>query len=652
MRTCLSRLTTRAAFALLLGATALPVLAAPAASATTATTPAATTPVASATSAACPAPASAALAGFFDGVVPGSLKKDHVPGAVVSVVSGDRTVFAKGYGLADVARGVAFDPSRSLVRIASITKLFTWTAVMQQVEAGRLDLDADVNRYLKGFEIPATYAEPVTLRTLMNHTAGFEDQVVGTGARASADVPPLGEYLARHVPARIRPPGEVSAYSNYGAALAGHIVAEVTGEPYDRYVRRHLLDPLGMTHSTATEPVPAPLAPGLARSYDSDAAPPRPVPFVFDLMPPDGSISATAADMANFMIAHLNGGRSGDRAVLSPATVALMHQRSFTADPRLGGYAHGFMDRTFNGHRVLMHDGGWEGFSSVLMLVPDCRLGLFLSANATGGAGTLGLISAFFDRFTPPPATPESLQAPRSSFPLTSTPPRPGFYARTRHNESTIEKILVLLGSLRLTVAGDGTVHFEGKDWVPRNGGLYDRKGGVEHLASLAGPSGHRYVAVDRGSTYQLIPFWQTPLFNLPVLLVFAVTALGALAVPAAALRRRLSRRPVTVSATWRTARALAAGAAALGLAFLVLLAIQLFGDTGEFVYGAPAGFRALLLMPLVVLPMAGAAAVCTVVAWRSGGVAARVHQVTVLAGLSALAWFLWQWNLVGWQFP
>ena len=247
----------------------------------------------------------AAVAEYFDAAVPGKLDRDHVPGAVVSVVAGGETVFAQGYGLADVEHGTPMSATGSLVRIASVTKLFTWTAVMQQVEAGRLDLDADVNTYLD-FTVPATFPAPVTLRTLMNHTAGFEDHIVGTGARTAEDVPPLRDYLAANMPRRIYPPGVVPAYSNYGAGLAGYIVSRVSGEPYDEYVQRHLLDPLGMAHSTATEPVPAALASGLARSYDSDTG--ATVPFTFDRMPPDGSMSTTAADMARFAAAHLGHG--------------------------------------------------------------------------------------------------------------------------------------------------------------------------------------------------------------------------------------------------------------------------------------------------------------------------------------------------------
>src|SRR5262245_49619652 len=453
---------------------------APAASPAAAASPAVAARLAPAS---CSSATPADLAGFFDSTVPARLQQDHVPGVVISVVNHDSQLFAKGYGMADTARGVAFDPDRSLVRIASITKLFTFTAVMQQVQAGKIDLGADVNTYLKSFKVPATYPEPVTMEDLMDHTAGFEDRAVGIGARTAADVPPLGEYLADHMPDRIRPPGTVYAYSNYGAALAGYVVTQVSGEPYDAYTPRHLLDPLRMSHTTATEPVPAALAGDLAVSYNTDDVAPRAIPFTFDPMTPDGSISTTATDMGHFMMANLNQGRYGDAAILSPETLALMHTRSFADDPLLGGHAHGFIDKTINGHHVLMHDGGWEAFESVMLLIPGCDLGLFLSTNSTGGADSMAAeLRAFFDRFAPTPATPDVLDGPIRKSTLTPSAPTAGFYALTRHNESTVEKLLVLLGPLRLTVGTDGTVHFINKEWRPEANGRYAAVDGSAHL--------------------------------------------------------------------------------------------------------------------------------------------------------------------------
>ncbi|SHN20355.1 serine hydrolase domain-containing protein [Cryptosporangium aurantiacum] len=581
-------------------------------------------------------PATAASAAdYFNRTVPGKLARDDVPGAVVSVVSGTQTVFTRGYGESDVAGGVPMSADESLVRIASITKLFTATAVMQQVEAGRLDLDADVNTYLKTFRIPRTYPEPVRLRDLLNHTAGFEDRIIGTGARTAEDVVPLGEYLADNVPARIRPPGVVSAYSNYGAALAGYLVTLVSGEPYDRYIQRHILTPLAMAHTTASEPVPRGLK--LARSYGDDG---DVVPFTFDQLTPDGAISATASDMARFAIAHLNQGRG----ILSPATTATMHTRSFSADPRLGGYAHGFIDRTVNGHRVLMHDGSWEGFGSALLLVPDCRVAVFFSLNSSAGFEVLGeVVEGFLDRFAPGSAGP-STSGPRAE------PPQAGFYAPTRRNASGVEKLLTLLGPARLRVESDGTLRFRNKTWTPSGDGSYRNED--DHLVAVSGSDGVRYVGTD-GPTFELLGRTQTLPFNLGVLLVFAVAALSALVVPIVGgyrLARRRAARPGT-RRTWRVSRGLAASAALLGLAFLIGLAASLFGDTSAYLYGAPLSFRLLFCLPLVAFALAAGAVGCTVVGWRGAGVLSRVHQVVLLVGIGALTWFCWQWNLIGWQF-
>ena len=144
-------------------------------------------------------------------------------------------------------------------------------------------------------------------------------------------------------------------------------------------MQQHILDPLGMRHSTAEEPVPARLAADQAASYDYVDRAYRRIPFTFDKLVPDGSISATANDLARFMIAHLQDGRLGDTRVLAESTARLMHQRSFAPDPRLDGYAHGFKERTLNGHRVIMHDGTWERFASAMLLVPDADLGVFVS---------------------------------------------------------------------------------------------------------------------------------------------------------------------------------------------------------------------------------------------------------------------------------
>lgn len=569
-----------------------------------------------------------ALTTFFDAQVGGRLAENGVPGAVVTVVQGGQTVFSRGYG--EASPGTPFDPDRSMLRIASISKLFTWVAVLQQVQAGRIDLDTDVNTYLKAFQIPATYSRPITVRDLMNHTAGFEDRIIGYGAKNAADVPPLATALVNLMPRRIRPPGEVTAYSNYGAALAGYIVSVVSGEPYDQYVQRHILDPLGMAHSTATEPVPAALAGNLAHSYVTDEKPVRTVPFTFDVTTPDGSVTATASDMMRFANAYLSG-------TLVPAAYT---GRSYATDPRLGGYAYGFEDRMFDGHRVLMHDGSWEAFGTILAMVPDCGLAVFMGANSLGFESLLApVLSGFFHLL---PAGSATAPVPAQLAALHPSVPVAGFYKPMRHNVSTMEKVLTLLGPYRLTIASNGDVHFRGRDYIPGANGLYTATDGADHLVFLASSAGTHVVGTD-GPALELMPLWESPIFNLVVLAVFALIALTA---PIAFFRRRSRPRPAR---PWRWARWSTALAAVVGLAFIVLVMVSLFGDVRDYLFSIPLRFRLILLMPFLfgALFLGGAAG--TVVGWRGAGGPARVHQTALLAGLAALTWFALQWNLVGW---
>ncbi|MGB7537320.1 MAG: serine hydrolase domain-containing protein, partial [Anaerolineales bacterium] len=293
---------------------------------------------------------------FFDRAVPEQMESLHIAGAVVSVVQGDEVVFTKGYGYADEANGVAADPRETLFRIGSTTKLFTWTAVMQLVERGQLDLGADINDYLD-FRIPDTFPQLVTLRHLMTHTAGFEDRVTGYLAASEQDQIPLGKWLAAHIPARVRAPGEMASYSNYGAGLAGYIVERISGLPYEEYVEKNILAPLGMDRTSLRQPVPEGWAEDLSKGYVFDGAGYQSLDFEYIVPAPTGSATSTAADMSKFMSALLNGGADGDARILGEKTVATMFTRIFSHDPRLNGWAYGLYEMSRNGLQVLGHGG-------------------------------------------------------------------------------------------------------------------------------------------------------------------------------------------------------------------------------------------------------------------------------------------------------
>ncbi|MGC2244615.1 MAG: serine hydrolase domain-containing protein, partial [Candidatus Aquilonibacter sp.] len=243
---------------------------------------------------------------FYAGLMPYALHRADIPGAVLVVVKDGKILFAKGYGYADIKTKRPVDPATTIFRPGSVSKLFTWTAVMQLVQAGKIDLDADVNKYID-FTIPPYDGKPVTMRNLMTHSAGFEETVRDLLVDTKAQVLPIDMYLKRRLPTRIFPPGEIIAYSNYGATLAGYIVQRVSGEKFEDYIAKHIFTPLGMLHSSFVQPLPPNLAPLMATGY-LNASEGKTKPFEYVDTAPAGSSSSTGIDMAHFMLAYLDGG--------------------------------------------------------------------------------------------------------------------------------------------------------------------------------------------------------------------------------------------------------------------------------------------------------------------------------------------------------
>src|SRR5258708_11398819 len=273
--------------------------------------------------------------------MPSQLEREDIAGAVVAVVRDGKVLFAKGYGFSDVEKHKPILPAETLFRPGSISKLFTWTSVMQLVEQGKLDLDRDVNEYLD-YKIPPAFGKPITLRNIMTHTPGFEDTAKELFVADASKMRPLGEYLREHIPARIFPPGVTPAYSNYATAVAGYIVQRVSGKPFEQYVADNLYSPLGMAHTTFVQPLPPNLLPLMSNGYSRASQSAKPFEFVQSF--PAGSVSTSAADMCNFMVAHMQDGKFGNAQILKPETAKLMHARQFAADPRLNGMTLGFYE--------------------------------------------------------------------------------------------------------------------------------------------------------------------------------------------------------------------------------------------------------------------------------------------------------------------
>ncbi len=425
----------------------------------------ATPPVSTEASPASPAISSAAtapsltaedLSSFFDGMVPFAIQRGDIAGGVIVVVKDGSVLFSRGYGYSDLKARTPVSPDTTLFRPGSTSKLFTWTAVMQMVEQGKVNLDHDVNEYID-FKIPPYEGKPITLRNLMTHTAGFEE-VARDLLPATSDEVNLERYLKGHLPARIFSPGETVAYSNYGCGLAGYIVQRVSGERFEDYVQKHILQPLNMAHSSFDQPLSASLAPLVAKGYKT-ASDGVAQPFEWVDPAPAGALSASGTDMAQFMIAQLQGGRYGDTRILQEDTAKLMHSQQYTASPGMVGFDLGFYQEDRNGLRIIGHGGDTEVFHSDLHLLLDKNVGIFMSFNSlgseVGGAHTIrgAIFYAFLDRYFPHPLQDQpAIPSAKADAARVA-----GWYESSRVNLSALRPFN-LLGQMQVNATPDGTL--------------------------------------------------------------------------------------------------------------------------------------------------------------------------------------------------
>jgi len=432
--------------------------ASPSAAPTGTAAPSVPAPAASAASAAVPGHELTAqdVQAWADGLMPTALRTARTPGAVISIVKDGQVLFEKGYGVSDEKKDTPVDPQRTLFRPGSTSKLFTWTAVMQLVEQGKLDLDVDVNKYLD-FKIPPLDGQPITLRQIMTHRAGFEERIKDLVAFDVSD-PDLREVLSGNMPARIYPAGTASAYSNYATGVAGYIVQRVSGMPFNDYIERNIFGPLNMKHSSFRQPLPDAIKADMSVGYEESGKPGK--GFEVVNIPPAGSLSSTGEDMAHFMIAHLADGKYGDAQILKPETARMMHTTITRPFPDLNGIALGFYQTNINGHRVIAHGGDLNYFHSDLFLFLDDHVGLFVSVNALGKDG-LGegirddVYHEFADRYF---AHAEPVVAIDEATQKAHAQQVAGRYQTTRRGDTTFLSLITMLQPTVITANPDGTI--------------------------------------------------------------------------------------------------------------------------------------------------------------------------------------------------
>ena len=314
------------------------------------------------------------LGTFVDTFMAEAMAREKIPGAAFVFVQDGRVVLQRGYGIADIAAGRAVDPDATVWRVGSISKVFTATAVMQLVDRGLVDLDTPIDAYVRRVVVPTNYPEPVTVRQLLDHTAGFDEIRPGTQAEAKEWLLPLDRFLEGKLK-RIRSPGGTIAYSTYGITLAGEMVEELSGSPFETYLQRNIWEPLGMRHASIEPPADGT---HLAKGYELEGDAIREQPWEWYHTTPASSVNATVADMARFLEAHLGLGAYGKARILSERSALEMQKQQVTMHPSMPGYALGWYEDLVGDLRILEHGGNMAGFSSLMVLVPSAKAGFFV----------------------------------------------------------------------------------------------------------------------------------------------------------------------------------------------------------------------------------------------------------------------------------
>lgn len=599
---------------------------------------------------------SALIESFFDGLIGDHLKSKHIAGAVVAVVHKGKVILKKGYGYSDYNSKLKVNPDSTLFRIGSISKTFVWTAVMQLVSQGKLNLDEDVNNYLKEFKISEGFGGPVTLRHLMTHTPGFEDRLMGLFFRDSLSMKPVQDVLKERLPERVRPAGTEISYSNFGTGIAAHIVEEVSGMTWDDYVTRNILIPLGMQFTSFRQPLPARLSSYVSKGYNYERGSFSEKDFEIISITAAGGASSTASDMARFMITHLSNGRYNDTIILDSLSMTKIRGLEYRVSPYVSGIGLGMFELiNWNGIRTVGHAGDTFWFHSLLALIPETGTGFFVSFNSQG-ADYGQVFGSFLDYLFP-----RTTVKQEKSISDEEAAKFTGEFRFNRYPHSDLTKIAAITGTVNISYSGEGQLVTETREesikWFPVNDSTFIKENGEENLVFWNKVNG-RYMRACFGNLavmpLERVPFSERKGHNVILLTIWISTFIFTLIYwPVSFFIRR---RYILVSGS---SKPLTAGIKTLNW-FVSLTALFFvagfagsIADIAAIMYGAPPLMKTVLFLPfllIIMLPVLIFSAYKTS-ANRKISFSGKVHLGLIIISLLIMLWQLFTWNLLGFRY-
>lgn len=603
---------------------------------------------------------------FFDEYLTGAMAEHHVPGAAIVVVQGREILFAKGYGYANLEKGTAVDPEETLFRWASVSKLFPIAGVLQLVDQGKMDLDADVNQYLRDWQVPNDSSTPIRVRDLLQHTDAFGLADFDVYASEIDDLEPMGTYLARNMKSPVQEPGSLITYGSDGTSLAGHLLEQISGNRFEDHMAVTFFEPLDMHYSTFYQVLPPEYQENIAPiySYEEDTDVFVPSQFLLLNTPPSGGLSASPLDMAHFVIALLNDGRFEDAQVLSPASTQVMLEQQYEPSPGFPGVTFGFFEHFYKDQRGLIRDGSGLRTRAQVYLLPAHDLGYIYVQNTSGDEVIDELNELFIDTFYP--AKDEFLEAA----PFSDNSHLDGFYRLVQTNEHTFVKSeSLVLGELRveanpdnsltITPLGFGDVYggFEGANqWVeisPRVFQRTDRERYVSFVHDEESQNTYLFSGSGYHGAYYKLPWYegsniQFLWMGLCLFVIVSGLIIWSFGLLSGGEGRSL---PATLARWVGSATSLLVLTGFFG-SFYALFIKQIAAHPVLAFGMSPLAF--VMQVALLFGSILGLATpVFAVLAWKEGYWSAwgRIHYTALAVATLAFIWWLNYWNLLGFRF-
>ncbi len=623
------------------------------------------------------------LEAFMDDYLAEQMAEYHIPGVVITFVKDGEVFFSKGYGYADMENQTPMDTEETLLTTASLGKAFSAVGVLQQYERGAIDLHEDIRPYITDFQLQTNFDEALTFANLLTHTDGFEARMIGVAAQDQEGLIPLGELIETYTPTQLYPPGQYMTYGDFAATLAGYVVQEVSGIPFEEYMKSNILSPLGMADSTFDQRLSDEMVARLATGYDYADGEYHAVPVFYVRSAPAGGLRTTAADMNAFMLALLNGGEYQGARILDEATAQMMFSQQFAPDPKMAGITYGLFEHFENDQRVLLRDGDGVGTRSRMVLFPEQDMGFFISYNSGDSNLRLDIVSAILDHYYPVDGTPAPLpvddyQARTKLFAGTYRPLQADvtsfgksmyFFSQLVEIQSTDE------GYLSIAAAGMGGEEssvmggFEGTSlWVevePLYFEQVDGKGKLSFVQSESGEIIQMISGQGYHSTFTKLPWYGSQSFQMIFIQLVALLLISAvisafMSWPLGALIRKVRKQKTNEPFLWSAFIARLWGGVAAGVLALfvfraigVLYAIGAVAGMPNFVWGISEDMVSSLNSIYLPVALAFPLPVFVALSWgnRWWKKSTRIHYTLITLAVMGCIWWANYWNLLGFRF-